>query len=730
MGIEDQFAEALADFRVHEDPFVTIREFRRLCLEQVTRVASSDDSSVHDWELETKLWDLVELLYEFRYRIDLNQLDTLPEYPFSSLCIKQENWLLRNPQFKQLQLVILWIQRNTSGFDDEVVDAGQKWGATRRESASGFDMGNYVDSVDADAQITSDKLIHPSDESTDTAVIRKIYHLVLANEFSEAINVANDTGNYALALILVGAVQEYKDPEIDGGNPENDPPRALGVKHKLTWKRTTYQLSQLGHLNRYERMIYTYLTGGDISSNIEDAAGIWEPSLLLYCQQILAYHLEKFWMDISNTKGEPLTALPQFADITEIITSLPKMSLQLRVQCQEPARIIDSLVITNQEHALFQDVASTDAPLPVSLVRVVTHLAIIHQLVFKDVAQEDFDSARHSDQITADLIKKYTSILRNKSKAELVPVYFSFVIEETERREAWSRFLSNMTEPTQRQRQLEILRKVGNHSPIDFADDQMSNVYHCTVELALNETHHHYQRQGQVELEAASYDENDERLINAVDWYYLNKMYRDFLAAGIVVMQRFLAVGKLGAVVEFARGKNFTKILKDYDRLTIADEGNALDEGARQEFIQYANLINGIQLIDEFHHFVEKGSEWNEKVDPSLEKISATVGTLIETWFSPKSISAPDSETATRYASYRQLYVPYFIFELLKIYVAARARDWQYMEKAFELINSVADECHDYLGCFVESDRLTEFVATVGEVATIGLEKGVKGIFQ
>lgn len=750
MAASTRFARVLESLQQSgetRDVFVAVREFRHVTADLTQRAAERNDSDaaaqVKDWEEETTLWDLINALYEFRFRLAIGDLQPYPEFPYLALRIKQENYMLSHPELKELEIVIHWLQTTIGAIDDSNADAdtsvlkGEKWQATAAEVGNKLNF-NFIDHLDVDAPIRSNKLIHPADEQRDSDVFRQVYRLVLAGKYREASEVANDTGNFALALILVGAINEYQDPEIDQVEGVEDVPKlALGVKDKLTWKRTTYQLSQLPGLNRYERMIYSALVGGDISDNIDEAQGSWEETLLLYCQQLLAYRLEQFWIEATGATVEPCTPPPQFANIYQIIQTLTHMLSQLQQACGDTHRVLYAAVIQGRELDLFADTASQPARVPMAYIRIVTHMAIVYQLLFAD---DDADAAS-IHQITTNLIDVYTTRLHWEGLNDLVVIYFSFITDETQRRELLLRFLSQVA-PSDRQPLLrkwqDILADMSLH-PGEQEMAQTENVIHHMAQSALAETKAYYQPEGQILLDDQAYDDEDNRLISAVDSYYVNGMYYHFINASLHVIRRFLTVGKLAAFAAFAEStdKNLNRILKEYDRQTIGDSDNdVLDQAQREEFEQYIQLAEGLRLIQEFDDFAAKRA-WNstqangngDPVEHSIEKVTLTLTHIIQTWFRPGIVTGASDEYVEMFKSFRFTLVPYLIRRLLEIYVVAREKDWSYMARAFDLIDSVADDSNDYLECFTQCHGLPDFMAEVSQVATIALERGVTGLF-
>ncbi|KAK7677418.1 hypothetical protein QCA50_019636 [Cerrena zonata] len=232
-GAEVQFAQVLENFQAgnKDDPFVLIQEFKSISAQKALQVASQMGEApdletrleFENWDLETRLWNLVETLYSYRLSKE-SQEEPIPEYKFSSFHVKRENWLRQNPKIKELSLIIYWLQENskTISISDEKVETNGKWQNTRIKisnndlsALTGKDDQTLIDNLDSDAPLRSDKDIDPQDDSVDSKNFSLIYKLVIANRIEEAIDLANSTGNFTLALILLGAKQDYIDPIVD-----------------------------------------------------------------------------------------------------------------------------------------------------------------------------------------------------------------------------------------------------------------------------------------------------------------------------------------------------------------------------------------------------------------------------------------------------------------------------------------------------------------------------------
>ena len=751
--VEVQFAQVLQQYQKNLDPFAIIAKFASITasqalaigeqLNQQSQIEGTNNDFLRDqfvdWDLETRLWDLAALLYQFRAS---QPGDLLPQSKLSSLVVKQENYIMSNPKIRELCIIIHWLQRNISSLPLSS-QYPSKWNHTKiavENSDYSTITGNQtkldlIKNFDVDAPLRSNKAIHPDDDMVDSEVFKAIYQLLLAGKTQEAIDYANTTGNFPLALILVGSAQDYVDPKIDF-NDTNAPSKPSGLKHKLLWKKTVFKLSQQSNLNMYERLIYNYLCGGDISLNLVEANDDWEQSLLLYLSQLFSYHLDTF---ISSTVPETVSdmPIPQLLSVDEILNTLSNSNEELREASLHPLRVISGGIMINQESTILQNAIhkSQDLASKPFLIRVITHLTIIRSLIMgtENVNTQDITT----------VITQYMSKLSEYKLDELIPIYLTFIPNEQDAREVYSMFLSKILDEDARSKQIEMSKRIANEVATQDIDvkmtddeDKMYNTLKMTVERVMNETKSHYDPTllKQITCDQPA-DKIDTKLYRSIEWFYAYSMHEDAIAASIVIIRRFLLNGKLDALKKFAQGKNFKKLIKDYDayiqtrELSDNEYVANITEESKQEFIEYSALVEGLNLIDEWKNF-DKLNGKSSLIDTSIEKSSKTLRKLIFNWFKELIKMSRNDDERKMFEEFRSIYIPYLIIELLQIYQKAKDKDWKYMRYAFDLINDVAnDKQNDFLKCFLQCGRLQEFLVKAGEISVVAAERGISGIF-
>ncbi|KAL6451925.1 NUP84 Nucleoporin NUP84 [Candida maltosa Xu316] len=733
-SIEVQFAQALEHYQLHKSdasvsPFDFLQTFKQIAASQALKLGSElndDESNAHlyeqfsSWDLETKLWNLAEDLYSSR----LSSPEDFHVHDYSSLSLKQDQFLSSHPKLKELLIIINWIQRNTNSFSYQSNEQ-TKWQNTKialqTADVSVFIQDNtksnqkFIDKLDIDAPLRSNLPVHPNDQLIDSENYSVIYKLILSGKIQEAIDYANTTGNFALALILVGAAQDSGD--------DNDS-QAGGLKHKLLWKETVYKLSQQSNLNKYEKLIYNYLCGGDISENLKAAGNSWEESLLLYAYQLLSYKLDLFILENSSESLSISIPKPHPRSINEILNALSSANTEVAAESLNPLRIISGAIMIDEVWSVIQKI-DNDSLENKNILRILVHLAIFIALV---------RPIEDASALTS-IIRFYISDLLETNMSDLIPVYLSFIPNETDARETYSIILSSITDKDERTRQLKAAKKisqpfineeVGDMIIVDD-DDKLVNVLRRTVERVMKETEPYYQNESAVLVhdDDSKTDETDFTLYRAVEWFFENHMYEDAIKATIVVVRRFLANGKLASLKRFASGNDFKRLILDYNVSVIhKKDDNEISEDVKQELLEYNNFIEALTLIDDWKSFTASGNSYNgSTVESSLEKTNKVLKSILSKWL----LDLPDPV----FKDFRALYIPYLIMELITIYQNARVKDWKYIHQAYGLINEVADNSeNDYLECFTKSGRLNEFLVKCGELSIVSSERGIQGIFS
>lgn len=768
----EQFSKILENYQLSGglvDPFEVIQNFTSAAAQRALALAQDLDEGGQNiscskenferWDMEAKLWHLVHVLYSFRLSLTP---ETVKVYDYSSASTKRDLYLDQNPEVRELLLIAQWLQYNSQ--DIEVhrnSPLGSKWVHTKiaienselNQLASEKPQFNYVDYLDSDAPIRSQKSIAIEDKRTDEEHFAKIYRFLVKGEIQSAIDFASETGNFTLALILVGAAQDYVDPVMDGTTDridEDGVEEPSGIKHKYLWFQTVSKLAQEQNLGRNERLIYTFLCGGTQTENIKEAKSNWEECLLLYVNQLFTHHIRNFFESILPVSGGELLLsvtfpTPQHDSVNEILNTLLKSPATER-ESQDPLHVIMGSVMINQLNTFLLNTATSNKPEifeDSQVLRVLAHLAVISVML----------NINDDTNTTTRIITRYVSSL---SRHDLVPVYLAFIPDEKDLRECYSIFLSQITDSTERAHQLEICKKLGvmasSENDTDSSsvtedmggeyEQRINNVLKRTVERVMTETEQFYNSDEPFTEVVLSVHPKDSTMYTSVGWFYENKMYEDAIHASITVLRRFLFTGRLASIVAFAEERSFKKLIKDYDfevQMKSVNEDyspSLISELDKEELLQYVPLVECLNLMEQWKSFtgnwgiVPERAWKSADVSKSIEKTLFTVQDFILNWFTQQIANTSDPERVDMFKQFRSTYVPYLIIELLQVLREARFNDWKYIKAAFSIINQVADDKNnDLLNCFITCGKLDEFVSLAGNLAAVASERGIKGIF-
>lgn len=762
--VEAEFAARVQEFyHGQSDPIQLVVAFKALCavkallaaanLEESGAKSSYIQEEFENWDLETKLWHLVEVLYLYRLAEDE---EVIAETQYSSVSVLQENVLRQNRKLKELLIILGWLQTNSRGVDvPESLLNTPKWSKTRQALANRDlnvlthhghqgETDTKLQNIDPDAPIRQACPVAAEDDHHDSQVFRTIYQLILSGQLQEAIDLASGSGNHTLALILLGGTQDFIDPVLDKNLCESTmtdivvPNKPSGAKHKLLWKQAVYKLSQQLGINRYERLIYDYLSGGDISGGLEVVGDSWESLLIIYLNKICLHVLLSALDSSESTTSIPA---PPVESIDQVLNLISKGSNEAAQQSKHPLRIVMGSVMISEIGALVSGVLkslnnnSTTQKVWEEdyLVRVMAHLGLFAHAVGSQISANDLTQ----------LLTLYVQRLSARGFTDLVPLYLSFIPDDSDAREYYSKFLSSITDPSERTKQLQLVRKLGVDSNGD--EERMANVLRRTVERVMADTEAEYRPSGEVTVQDEDTDvtETDTKICQSVDWFYENNMYPDALSASLTVIRRFLACGRLSALRHFVRGKDLKQLVKNYDvdlytrSLAGLDDGSQVGDADKDEIVQYYSFVQGLELIQDWRKFLKDNQTnslsavfWKSKhLESLIEKVSSGIVGLIRDWF--QELIATDGPNKEMYQQLRVLYVPYLVMELLDIYQQARMSNWLYVKKAFELVSLVADEDNnDLLACFVNCGRLDELMVRSGALAAVACERGIANIFS
>ncbi|KAI5959451.1 NUP84 [Candida theae] len=643
------------------------------------------------WDLETKLWRLVEALYSIR---------------LSSSATDNEL------EDEELKSILNWLQENS--VEPTVPDVK---GSSNKLLHTGLSFGSENDKIsvqhlDADAPLRSKRKFELADDEKNSEDFANIYKFVILGQIGAAIDYAKNTGNFTTALILVEALEDRN--EGDNFRPKKE-------QNRSAWIRVLYKLSQEPYLSLSERLIWAYLSGGDIGENLSRASSSYEEYLNVLIQKLLVNHvLTKEGKSKFDYIHIPPPQARSISEILDVVSAANGTKAQ--EESTHPIRVISGSVMINTVESI---IGSVDEYADENIFRVLTHLAIFLALV---------KPLQNPGQL-GDLITLYISKFSKTDQIELIPLYLSFIPNETKSREVYSLILSSVTDKQERSKHLQAARRNaalmdedGMVLAGDVAKDKLDNVLKMIVEKVMHSTASHYDKHGGTivisdEDSEDAVSEDDVELCSAVAWLYDNNMFEDAINATAEVIRRFLRNGKLTSLRRFAEDKNFKSLVSAYNLQVTGEEYDAVSENTKLELASYENFVEGLRLLDQWRSFTADNNTYDgSTVEAALAKTTKLMNSLILNWFQ----SSEDRELV----AFRESYVPYLIMELLTIYENAREKDWKYIRLAFDLANQVADdEANDLLRCFEASGQLKDFLKRVGQLSATATERGLNGLY-
>lgn len=767
----EQFSKILENFQLsggQVDPFEVIQNFTSAAAQRALAAGQSSNEPEQNishskenferWDKEAKLWHLVHVLYSFRLSA---VRETTEPSDFSSASTKRDLFLDNNPNVKELLLIAQWLQYNSQDVDSDTTLQSSKWAHTKialennelSQLTPNSQQTVIVENLDMDAPIRTQKAIATQDKNTDEQHFLKIYRFLVKGDIQSAIDFASETGNFTLALILVGATQDYIDPIVDHSADkmeEDVDDEPSGIRHKYLWFQTVSKLAQEQNVGKNERLIYAFLSGSSQTENIKEAKSNWEECLLLYVNQLFTYHIRSFFESILPSSGDELLLsvafpTPQHESVGGVLNTLLKAPATER-ESQDPLYVIMGSIMINQLNVFLLNTVKANKPEifeDPQVLRVLAHLAVINVIL----------NINDDTNTTTKIITRYVSTL---SRHDLVPVYLAFIPDEKDLRECYSIFLSQITESAERARQLEICKKLGVMASVEndtdassFTEDlgseyeqRINNVLKRTVERVMSETEPFYNYEEPLTEVILTVHPKDSTMYTSVGWFYENKMYEDAIHASITVLRRFLFTGRLASVLAFSKERGFKKLIKDFDfenqMKSVSEEHctSSVSEMDKEELLQYIPLVDCLNLMEQWKAFssgwgiVPERAWKSTDVSKSIEKTLVTVKDFIFTWFTQQIINCSDPKRIDMFKQFRSTYVPYLIIELLQVLREARFNDWKYIKAAFSVINLVADDKNnDLLECFITCGKLEDFIVLAGNIAAVATERGIKGIF-
>lgn len=655
-----KFANVLKDFKISSltepgsrDVFDLVKDFRSIAGEGAMELANSsqDDTKeqFENWELEAKLWHLIELLVNYRTAdLDLSKGDDNSQINDRG---HTRTLLENNRSLYELWLIMVWIQSNVRVSERPDGMGSSKW--------SNSVISGSLQSCDLDYPLRNpDCKIDNRDKESDHTFFKYAYNLILAGKFDEVRKECEYTDNLGLALILCGLdsntdLMEGEAADVKSQNEET-------IKGKALWRRAVHSLSLNTELDKYERAIYSFLAGDVIEDNEHEMLN-WDTELLVYLNQSWQTALEKNLMQNNLIDTKDLI-LPMASEQLSLQTILDIVSQKHVSEGEHPIRVLMaaimldkvSSVVKSSVSMLLEAVkgaeSSNDMFEEPYLLRVVTHLVIFMDSVCPG-SVDQHDKSR--------LVTAYVTILSLYQLYDIIPVYISF-LGEAEALEAYSFFLSNISDPAARQRQLELC---------NILEMPTANILRRTTQRVFDDTENFYSPTSGISVDVAI-DDIDKRLITTSEWLVVGKLYSDAIDSLIVLSRRFLLNGKTNALRYLYESQDLDELIKNFEMQTFKD--NNKNSFAIAEIQQYKKLVDLFSQFEKWDQLTT--TPLNEASLPHLlnkfKNLSNDVYKFTKFFLTKLSESELIADRDIIY-EIRALYTPHLIIQLHKALVSA-----------------------------------------------------------
>lgn len=705
-----KFGDALKDFKSVEvnstnppDPFNIVRDFRSIAggaaLKSLENKGSIENGL--DWELEAKLWHLLELLGSYRTS-DINP-DEMKTYPYNSSAVFEKKLLQEDRNLYQIWIIIVWIQSNMSPRLTESLPTS-KW--------SNSILSGGLKSCDLDFPLRDSKAeINVKDKEEDHVFYRYVYHLLLAGRNDKAIEECRLTENLTLSMILCG-MQEYLDPVRDT-QVQNEFETQQGVRKHALWRRTVYSLSMDSRLDRYERAIYGLLAGTIPQDDVLNDSN-WDIDLLLHLNEILQIEIENYLFQKGKiTSDELILPLPSkplgLQNVLDLVSSKHLEESEHPIRILIGAVILDTLaLVLHSSVEMLLDFVKGDssdnylAEKPF-LLRIVTHISIFLSIL---EPQDEVSSNDRSKLITA-----YISVLKFHGLYETIPIYIKFLDEDAVL-EAYSFILSTLEDHQVRRKQLEIA---------NFLQLPVPNILRRTTQRIFDETEVDYTPDGEI---LVNFDVGtvDRHLISGVEWLIEGKLYVAAVESIIALSRRFLINGRIKALECFMDRNQLNELLKNYEFSKISQGSDYKKDYSIAELLEYQYLVDGLKKYEEWQKTIKLlNSESNiPTVIEKFQEFSKFTHKLIKHFLVDLSEDEANPDEDVFY-EIRSLYTPYLVMELHKGLVEASKllRIPRFLKEALEITNLVANETDKIYLLFQSSGKLEEYLQLVAYTAIL-----------
>ncbi|AOA64327.1 Nup84p subcomplex of the nuclear pore complex subunit [Komagataella phaffii CBS 7435] len=763
-----EFSKILKRYRLKLDSvdlFEIVSEFKRVCSETIIEADREGFSPdiLENWILETKFWNLVEMLIKYRFFVDFEKTNSDTDVnPYRTDLSVKEQIISANSNLKELMVIISWLTQN---FNLDLVDRdpflpdskdselqANKWFHTRIDIQSNEDKPTLVRQLDADAPLRGkdNNRLNEKDVQYDSNFFERVFRLLLEGNIDEISQLCKETNNWSFALVLRG-LKDFIDPELNGSFSRDDDEdigvnsqetkRCIGIKNRKLWRKTVYQLSLNEQLTDKERGVYGYMCGShEVPVKLTNS---WDRQLLIYCNNILQHdmeiELERVTRPLTGSADLQLPLPPKkHRDLNDTLNALASSNNpSIREQSQHSIRVLSGSLITNSIGELLKnssdllnemitggDESKTEADLIKEsyLLRILVHLAIFMRML---------DDSIISGSNLNNLIKVYIARLSLYKQYDSIPVYISFISTHADTIETYTFILSSMiTDKADRLKQLKEMREL---------ELPLETIVKRTVQRVFEATEYLYSNHTEIII-SADVSHIDYKLMHTFDWFVDADMSYEALDAIIVLMRRFLLNGKVAALVELHEHIAIQKILDDYklrDEVwknhgsDLALNLTTIPEYKLMEVSQYLKLVQISKQLHEYEYqgTLEEPSRSVNLINSLTNNLKQIILSFLEGLYNPPAESEVSPEDKLMYQELRELYIPIWIDTLFDILVENRKISTVYVKEAADVVNLIADETNKFYYMLLKVGKLEPFLQKFALITTDIFDDYEDGIF-
>lgn len=757
--INTSFANILKNFRLEfgaNDLRSIALGFKVVTYKKLMELYESDSTQVKEisnWILECKFWSILESLLDVKFNKTLNStsIDINDICEYSSDIVLQDKIIASDNELLQIFTCLNSLSDtfkldypnqddiNNDNDNDENELQYTKWNHTLLKFNSINKDESLVKTLDIDSPLRSDKEIDSLDKLKDEAFFKRAFKLLLSHEFDDLKKLSEATNNWDFLLMLTG-LNDRIDPIIDLNDfSKNTIPS--GVKSKLLRNRTIYQLAINSKLNNspYERGCYGILSSDFLTTN--ELVSNWEEKLYLYLINLFNNKLEnkilKLYNDLNLTSElnliTKLNKPPCVSNsIDDIFNKLSNDNNKLiKNQSKNSIRVLIGSIISDNVKILMENTVNSLNSLLLDestieneltnesyLLRILTHLSIILQLIYGEDIIKNLDYTK--------ILKCYIYRLNLYKQYELVPIYISFIPTKDEIIDIYSTLLLQFEySKTDRINQINNMRIL--NLPIE-------EILRETIEKSFNETLKFYPTNKEIELNY-EIDLIDEKLYSTIYWLIDSDMNFDCLEAIIILLRRFLLVGKIGSSIKFLKSISLPQLIDNYkyktsvltnlknDKLDISNF-QYIPNYKLHELTQYYNLFKSFNLISEYNFKINDLTKLNEIINSLFKIIKDWLFDLINE--EDNEIIESDIEI---FKELRRIYIPTIFNTLFDILIENRDKDVKYLQKGIDLVNLLADEKFKLYEILNSTNELKPFLIKFSNLSCIIYGEHKEGVY-